>query len=57
VDAFANALRNVPLRELKDLGGWKSEKTLITVYLRPDERRNVSRLASSSPRATGCNNV
>ena len=36
--AFANALRNVPLRELKDLGGWKSEKTLITVYLQPDEQ-------------------
>jgi len=28
----------VPLRELKDLGGWKSEKTLITVYLQPDEQ-------------------
>jgi hypothetical protein len=36
--AFANAFRNVALRELKDLGGWKSEKTLITVYLQPDEQ-------------------
>jgi hypothetical protein len=36
--AFANALRDVPMRELKDLGGWKTERTLITVYLQPDEQ-------------------
>ena len=36
--AFANALRDVPLRELKDLGGWKTERTLVTVYLQPDEQ-------------------
>jgi hypothetical protein len=35
---FANALRDVPLRELKDLGGWKSERTVVAVYLRPDEQ-------------------
>ena len=35
--AFANALRNVPVRELKDLGDWKSERTVVGVYLRPDE--------------------
>ena len=35
--AFANALRDVPLRELKDLGGWKNQNTVVMVYLRPDE--------------------
>jgi integrase len=35
--AFANRLRDVNLRELKDLGGWKTEKTVISVYLQPDE--------------------
>lgn len=35
--AFANALRDVPLRELKDLGGWKNQNTVVAVYLRPDE--------------------
>jgi hypothetical protein len=27
----------VPLRELKDLGGWKTEKTVIGTYLQPDQ--------------------
>jgi integrase len=35
--AFANQLRDVPLRELKDLGGWKSQNTVIAVYLQPSE--------------------
>jgi integrase len=34
--AFANRLRNVALRELKDLGGWKNEHTVIGTYLQPD---------------------
>ena len=34
--AFANRLRDVPLRELKDLGGWKTEQTVIGTYLQPD---------------------
>ncbi len=49
--AFANALRDVPLRDAKDLGGWKNEKTLITVYLQPDEqaqRKVLSKLAVGS---------
>jgi hypothetical protein len=48
--AFANALRNVPLRELKDLGGWKSERTVIAVYLRPDgqaQRTALGKLATN----------
>jgi integrase len=43
--AFANALRDVPLRELKDLGGWKSERTVVAVYLRPDEQAQRTALA------------
>jgi len=49
--AFANALRDVPLRELKDLGGWKSAQTVVTVYLPPDEqaqRTALGRLATSN---------
>jgi integrase len=45
--AFANRLRDVPLRELKDLGGWKTEKTVIGTYLQPDEnaqRADLERL-------------
>lgn len=45
--AFANTLRDVPLRELKDLGGWKTEKTVVSTYLQPDEdaqRRGLSAL-------------
>ena len=34
--AFANQLRNVPLKELQTLGGWKSEATVVRVYLQPD---------------------
>jgi hypothetical protein len=43
--AFSNALRDVPLRELKDLGGWKSERTVVAVYLRPDEQAQRTALA------------
>ena len=35
--AFANRLRRAPLRDLQDLGGWKTSATLMTVYLRADE--------------------
>ena len=36
--AFANRLRKTPLRDLQDLGGWKTHATLLSVYLRPDEQ-------------------
>jgi integrase len=35
--AFANRLRRAPLRDLQDLGGWKTSATLLGVYLRADE--------------------
>jgi integrase len=43
--AFANALRNVPLRDLKDLGGWKTEQTVVAVYLKADEQSQRAALA------------
>lgn len=42
--AFANRLRDVPLRELKDLGGWKTEQTVIGTYLQPDQDAQRSAL-------------
>jgi integrase len=35
--AFANGLRHASLRDLKDLGGWKSEQTVVSVYQQPSE--------------------
>jgi integrase len=35
--AFANRLRDVPLRDLKDLGGWKSSQTVVGTYQQPDQ--------------------
>lgn len=35
--AFANRHRKVALRDLQDLGGWRSAQTVLSVYLRPDE--------------------
>lgn len=46
--AFANQLRDVPLKELQTLGGWRSERTVVQVYLQPDEdaqRRALERLS------------
>jgi hypothetical protein len=31
--------------ELKDLGGWKSERTVVAVYLPPDEQAQRTALA------------
>jgi integrase len=41
--AFANRLREAPLRDLKDLGGWKTEKTVVGTYQQPDQ--NAQRVA------------
>jgi integrase len=35
--AFANRLRDVPFRDLKDLGGWKSSQTVVGTYQQPDQ--------------------
>jgi integrase len=47
--AFANRLRDVPMRELKDLGGWKTEKTVIGTYLQPDEDAQRAALEKLTP--------
>ena len=33
---FASELRHVPLRDLCDLGGWRSAQTVLTCYQTPD---------------------
>jgi hypothetical protein len=51
--AFANTLRNVALRDLMDLGGWKTEKTVVSVYQQPSEtaqRRGLEALTPSPSR-------
>ena len=34
---FATELKDLPLRDLSYLGGWKDPKTLLTCYQQPDE--------------------
>lgn len=46
--AFANRLRNVSLRELKDLGGWKTQETVVSVYLQPDQEAQRRALTGAS---------
>lgn len=48
--AFANRYRRAPLRDLQDLGGWKSSATLMKVYLRSDEAAQREVL-TETPRA------
>lgn len=53
--AFANRYRRAPLRDLQDLGGWKSAATLLKVYLRADEgaqREVLDSRSSAVPAAT-----
>lgn len=49
--AFANRYRRAPLRDLQDLGGWKSAATLLNVYLRADEDAQREVLAERTKRA------
>ncbi len=52
--AFANRYRRPPLRDLQDLGGWKSSATLMKVYLRSDEAAQREVLTQRPPaRRTG----
>ena len=52
--AFANRYRRAPLRDLQDLGGWKSSATLMKVYLRSDEAAQREVLTQTPPaRRTG----
>lgn len=47
--AFANRLRRAPLRDLQDLGGWKTSATLLNVYLRADEGAQREALEQHAP--------
>lgn len=49
--AFASSRRHVPLRDLQDLGGWKTAETVLRCYVQPDEE--AQRLALSSRRRVG----
>lgn len=51
---FANELRDVPLRDLKDLGGWKTAQTILTCYQQPNEDAQRAALARRR-RRTGTN--
>jgi integrase len=35
--AFANNLRDVALKDLQNLGGWTTERTVVAVYQQPDQ--------------------
>lgn len=49
---FANDLRQVPLKDLASLGGWKDTQTLLKCYLKEDEQAMVEALQSRrSPHA------
>ena len=54
--AFANTLRDVPLRDLKDLGGWKTSKTVVEVYLQPDQEAQRRALLLMGRNATDTTN-
>ena len=45
-----NELRNVPLRDLADLGGWKSSQTIAQVYQQPDVDAQRTALAERHQR-------
>jgi integrase len=52
--AFANNLRDVALRDLTDLGGWTTERTVVSVYQQPSEaaqRKALGALDSLAERA------
>lgn len=52
--AFANRLRHASLRDLKDLGGWKTEQTVVAVYQQASESAQRSALlAIDAPTGTG----
>lgn len=42
--AFANRLRDVPLKDLTTLGGWKTGQTVVGTYQQPDQDAQRSAL-------------
>jgi hypothetical protein len=54
--AFANNLRGASLRDLQDLGGWTTERTIVAVYQQRDEdaqRRALDVLTGAIDRQLG----
>ena len=47
---FASELKDIPLADLRDLGGWKDHNTILRCYQRPDEERMREALASRRPK-------
>jgi integrase len=47
---FANELRDIPLRDLADLGGWKSSQTIVEAYQRRDVDAQRAALDERHPR-------
>jgi integrase len=50
---FASELRKIPLRDLCDLGGWKSAATVLTCYQTPDEATMREALEQRARRHAG----
>lgn len=46
---FATELKDIPLKDLCDLGGWKDAKTVLSCYQRPDEERMREALLRRRP--------
>jgi len=54
---FATELKEIPLKDLCHLGGWKSPSTILTCYQTPDESTQRSALAHRRTlRAAGLSN-
>jgi hypothetical protein len=43
---MANDHEDTPIRDLMDIGGWKSSKTLIECYQRPNQNRMQRAMAA-----------
>ncbi len=50
---FATELKDIPLKDLCDLGGWKDAKTVLTCYQQPDEQRMREALLARRPFGAG----
>lgn len=46
---FASELKHIPLKDLCELGGWKSADTVIECYIKPDEATMRDALAQRKP--------
>lgn len=51
---FASELKHIPLKDLCELGGWKTADTVLECYIKPDEATMRDALAHRKPiRAVG----